>query len=148
VPTVDDRVGRLEVDGFMKTTDPGSAEVEFGVATQVLGMRTCLVSAYGDVDPVTAPEFEREVLETVHTGARRVVVDLTSATFFDSSAVRALVRAGERLQSDGLQFGIVCGNPNIKRVLEITGADQTFQVHAAIESRPALFPRRGGAIRA
>ena len=108
--------------------------VEFGIATQALGMDGFFVSTYGDIDLVTAPELETELLDAAHSGARQVVVDLTEATFFDSSGVHALMRAGERLHSTGLQFAIVCGNHVIKRILEITGVDQIFPVHATIEN--------------
>jgi len=111
-----------------------SAPFEFGIATQALGMDRFLVSAHGDVDLVTAPELETELLDTAHSGARQVVVDLTEATFFDSSGAHALMRAGERLQSTGLQFAIVCGNHVIKSILEITGIDQIFPVHATIDN--------------
>jgi anti-sigma B factor antagonist len=118
---------------MMKVMGPGSAGVEFGVASQALGRGTFFVSAYGEVDLVTAPELETELTQVIHRGARRVVVDLTEATFFDSSGVHALVRAGGWLQSSGLQFGVVCANPRITRVLEITGVDQAFGIHATVE---------------
>ncbi len=128
------------MDASTKAKDPGSAEVEFGVAIQTFGRGTFIVSAYGDVDLVTARELETELLETVDDGARRVVVDLTETTFLGSGGIHALVRAGESLQSSGLQFGIVCASPGIKRILEITGIDHTFGIHATIED--AVGPSR------
>ncbi len=127
----------------VKSTDAGSAKVEFGVATQALAIGTFFVTAYGDVDLATAPDLEAELLETVREGTRRVVVDLTETTFFDSGAVHTLVRAGERLQASGLQFGIVCG-PYIKKILEIAAVDQVFQIHPTIEQ--ALPHRTVGSV--
>jgi anti-anti-sigma factor len=142
---VDDRGGRLEVGRKTKATELRSATPEFGVATRAFDTGTFCVSAHGDVDLATAPELETELLETAREGTRRVVVDLTGTTFFDSSAVHALVRAGERLQASGLQLGIVCG-PYIKRILEITGVDHAFQIHATIER--ALPHHAGGSVNA
>jgi anti-sigma B factor antagonist len=136
---VEVRVGRLRVNSSVKAADPASPDVAFGVAVHAFGRGTFIVSAYGDVDLVTAPELEQELLETVNEGARRIVVDLTGTTFFDSSGVHALMRTGDRLQSRGLQFGIVCANPRIKRILEITGIDQAVGIHATIEN--AIGPR-------
>ena len=132
------------MDASVKAKDPGSAEVEFGVAIQTFGRGTFIVSAYGDVDLVTARELETELLETVDDGARRVVVDLTETTFLDSGGIHALVRAGESLRSSGLQFGIVCSSPRIKRILEITGIDRTFGIHAGLEHAisPSTAPER------
>jgi anti-sigma B factor antagonist len=134
---VDDCVGRLRVEASVTAIDPGSP-VEFAMALQSFGTGTYLVSAHGDVDSTTAPELETELLETVDSGAHRVVVDLTEATFLDSSGVHVLVRTGERLQSSGPQLGIVCG-PYVKRILEITGVDRAFQIHDTIEN--AISPR-------
>jgi anti-sigma B factor antagonist len=136
---VEVRVGRLRVNSRVKPADPGSPDVAFGVAVHAFGRGTFVVSTYGDVDLATAPELEQELLETVDEGARQVVVDLTATTFFDSSGVHALMRAGDWLQSRGLQFGIVCANPRIRRILEITGIDQAVGVHATIET--AIGPR-------
>jgi anti-sigma B factor antagonist len=111
---------------------------EFGVATTATGAEMLVVSAYGDVDPVTAPELEAELLEAVQLGARRVFVDLTKTTFFDSSAVHMLLRSGELLRASGLQLALVCSNPNVTRVLEITGADQVLQIHSTIEEAISL----------
>ena len=91
----------------------------------------------GDVDPA-ASELEQELLAAVPLEARRVVVDLTEATYFDSSAIHALMRGGERLLASGLQFGVACSNANIRKVLEITGVDQRFQIYATIEQAVSL----------
>ena len=86
------------------------------------------------------PELETELLDAVRLRARRVFVDLTRTTFFDSSAVHALLRSGERLQASGLHVGIVCSNPDVRKVLEITGVDRTLRIHATIEQAISLTP--------
>ncbi len=89
----------LEADGSGRSGDE-QAQIAFGEASNARDSAILVVSARGDVDPVTAPELEAELLEAVELGARRVVADLTETSFFDSSATRALVRsdaaAGER----------------------------------------------------
>ena len=138
VHMVDDRVGRLRVDANVRATDPGSSEVEFWLAIRAFEMGTLVVSAHGDVDLVTAAELETELLETVRDGARRVIVDLTEATFVESSAIHALLRAGQRLQWRGRELAVVCGNPTVKRVLDITGVDRVLPVHTTIEQAVGL----------
>jgi anti-sigma B factor antagonist len=109
------------------------APMQFRVATRAHDAGTFVVSVHGDVDPVTAPELERELLEAVQLGARRVVVDLTETAFFDSSAIHALLRSGEQLQASGLQLEVVCGNPSIKKVFAITAADRALPTHVTVE---------------
>ena len=118
--------GRLAVAG-------PDAQMEFRVATRAHDAETFVVSVHGDVDPGTAPELERELLEVVQLGARRVVVDLTETAFFDSSAIHALLRSGEQLQASGLQLDVVCGNPSIKKVFAITATDRALPTHGTVE---------------
>jgi anti-sigma B factor antagonist len=157
---VDDRVGRFRVDERMKVLYPGAADaaqgdairlpvtvfvpapdtaartmpqMEFRVATRACDPETFVVSVHGDVDPVTAPELERELLEAVQLGARRVVVDLTETASFDSSAIHALLRSGEQLEASGLQLDVVRGNPSIKKVFAITATDRALPTHGTVE---------------
>jgi len=123
------------------------AQTTFGVATRAWDTEAFVVSAYGDVDAVTAPELERELLGAAQLGADSVLVDLTETTFFDSSAIHTLIRSGERLHASGLQLEVVCGNPNVTKVLEITGVDQALPIYTTIEqatSRVALGEKLAG----
>jgi anti-sigma B factor antagonist len=111
--------------------------IEFRVDTRTGDMETFVVFAQGDVDCVTAPELEQELLETVKLGRSRVLVDLTEATYFGSSAIHALMRARERLQASGLELAVVCGNPTVRKVFQITGIDQAMRIHSADEQTPS-----------
>jgi len=59
----------------VRMLDPRRAGTEFSVATTAFDAATFGVVVRGDVDPVTAPELEQELLATAPLGARRVVVD-------------------------------------------------------------------------
>lgn len=131
---VDDRVGRFGVDENQQVL------TEFRVGTRACDAETFVVFAQGDVDCVTAPELEQELLETVQLGASRVLVDLTEATYFDSSAIHALMRARERLQARGLELAVVCSNPTVRKIFEITGVDRAVRIHSAIEQTASLSP--------
>jgi len=83
------------------------AQVDFAVATAVRDTETVVVSVHGEVDVVTAPDLAGELLTAVELGATLVVVDLTETTFFDSSAIRALLAGSQRLQASGAQVCVV-----------------------------------------
>jgi anti-anti-sigma factor len=125
---------------FIPRREPAVREamVAFGLATTACDTDTFVVSAYGDVDCVMAPELEAELLEAARLGSRRVLVDLRETTFFDSSAIHALLRSAGHLQAIGMQFPVVCSD-YIKHLLEITGADQTLQIVSTLEQALLLF---------
>ena len=116
------------MDEDAKVLDLRAAGTRFSVSTRACDAETLRVLVCGDVDLVTAPELEQELLEAAKLGARRVVVDLTEATYFDSSAIHALMRGAERLLTSGRQFGLACSNLSIRKVLEITGFDRSYQM--------------------
>jgi anti-sigma B factor antagonist len=109
------------------------ARLAFSVKREELGGRRYAVALAGEVDMQTAPEFERELLATIEQGARELVIDLTSASFIDSSFVHVLLDGQRRLRSCGGRLSIVCGDRNLVRVFEITGLDRIFSIHSPLE---------------
>lgn len=87
----------------------------------------------GEVDMASAPDL-RDALEALIDGGRtRLVVDLSSVDFMDSSGVGVLVGAHRRLEESGGGLALVCGEGPVRRVLGITGLDEVFAVHGTLE---------------
>jgi anti-sigma B factor antagonist len=54
-------------------------------------------------------------------GVRRILVDLGSVRFMDSSALGALVVGFRFARQDGLTFEVVNPTPNVEKLLTMTG---------------------------
>ena len=94
----------------------------------------------GEIDLAVAPSLH-EQLEHLHsTGAISLVVDLSDATFIDSTALGVLVNALNQCQGRGGQLHLIVTEPQILRVLRITGLNDTFSVH---QSRDEVESNRG-----
>ena len=76
----------------------------------------------------TAPELKSALGEALESGHTRIVVDLTSTTFLDSTALGVLIGAVKRLRSRDGVLTIVNTDPNIAKTFEITGLDQIFTI--------------------
>ena len=67
-----------------------------------------------------------------------IVVDLSSATFIDSTTLGVLVGGVKRLRANDGQLSLVCSDRNITKIFEITGLNRVFPIHAtraeAVES--------------
>jgi anti-sigma B factor antagonist len=109
---------------------------QFSVDVERLEGDVAVVVLTGEVDLYTAPRFKDVVMHSIDDGAQRVVIDLTGATFIDSTALGVLVSAGKRLRQGVL--AIACLDGNIRRILEITGLDGVF----------AISPSRAAALEA
>jgi anti-anti-sigma factor len=98
-----------------------------------------------DEDPLS--DREREVLRLLalgHTkGHGSIVVDLTEATFIDSTMLRVLLSVSKRLRPGGGELLVVCHEHNIRKIFEITLLDRVFTI---FESRDAAlaFLEAGG----
>lgn len=87
----------------------------------------------GELDLATTPDFER-IAERADS-SRRLVVDLSSCTFLDSAAVRALLTlARARGEGGGGKTVIVTEQPGILRVLEIAAVDSLLPVRPTLEA--------------
>jgi anti-sigma B factor antagonist len=97
-----------------------------------LGSSVRLISLSGEIDLHAAPRLDEELYQAIAAGARRIVVDLTAATFIDSSVLGLLLRAATRLRETGGELVIVCDRGTIRRVFEVSGLDRTFPIEASL----------------
>jgi anti-anti-sigma factor len=87
------------------------------------------VAAGGEIDLHARSGLEERIDRAVESGAQLVVLDLSDATFVDSTAVRAIFDAHSRLQALGRRLELVCSNLNILRILQITGVASALLIH-------------------
>jgi len=111
-----------------------------------------VVVVEGEHDIYTAPVL-RERLEEALGRDLGVVVDLTAATFVDSSILGALLDARRRAQEQSRGFVVSVGSgaePGVQRILDITGlvpvlpvvGDRQEAIEAARDPRPSLADER------
>src|SRR5262245_35591021 len=114
---------------------------EFGLTTSEIGEADYVVRLNGDVDLYTAPDLKAELIRLVDRGAHWIVVDLTSATFIDSTTLGVLLGAFKRLRPEGGELTIVCPDPNIRKIFQITLLDRVFAIFETLDAAIALPPR-------
>jgi anti-sigma B factor antagonist len=83
----------------------------------------------GELDLAVAP-WLRDQLDALYVGgADSVLVDLSAATFLDSTALGVLVSALNRSRERGGVVHLIVQEPQIIRVLTITGLENEFSLH-------------------
>ena len=115
-------------------------EVDFDLVTQEVGDGTFVVALTGEVDLYTAPELKAALLRLVAEGPSRIVVDLSGATFVDSTTLGVLLGAVKRLRLIGGELVLVCADLNIRRILSITLPDRAFTIYDSLEEALAEPP--------
>ena len=105
--------------------------MNFQISDQEVDADTHLIELGGEIDLYTAPEFKERMAEIIDEGKTRVVVDLSQATFIDSTTLGVLVGGVKRLRPTGGSLALVCTDENITKIFEITGLDRVFPIHAS-----------------
>jgi anti-sigma B factor antagonist len=82
----------------------------------------------GELDLATAPRVREPLERAIESGTRRIVVDMLSCGFIDSTGLGVLLHAAKRLEEDGGAMALVCVDDQIKRLLELTMIDRTIPV--------------------
>jgi anti-sigma B factor antagonist len=103
------------------------------ISTEQPGPNTAVIGLKGEVDLYSCPELKEELLRVIGDGATLVVVDLTETTFIDSTGLGVLVRGVERLHTEAGRLAIVCTDPNMTKVFEVTGLDRVFSIYSTRE---------------
>lgn len=79
------------------------------------------VTLQGELDLDRANEVADELSGLLDGGATRVIVDVGGLSFLDSSGLRALLTAREKLDSGGATLELANLSPAVERVLDMTG---------------------------
>ena len=109
----------------MTTTQP--FKVQAGIEAGVHAF-----TIFGELDQATAGQLQEPLMEAIDEGARAVLIDLADCEFIDSTGLSVLVQAHRRLVDENQQpgrFTICCPDPQVHRLLEITGLDRAMGVY-------------------
>jgi anti-sigma B factor antagonist len=104
--------------------------VNFNIQDEEIDSETHVIQLGGEVDLYTAPEFKERLVELIENGKTKIVVDLSEATFIDSTTLGVLVGGVKRLRPAGGSLALVCSDQNITKIFEITGLDRVFPIHS------------------
>ena len=103
---------------------------------------TALIVLSGEHDLATAPRLE-ETVDTALASCRNLIVDVSDATFIDSSTIAIFVWAKDRTERNGGRFNLVLGTAAIvERALEVSGVITVLRVVPTLDEALAVDPAR------
>jgi anti-sigma B factor antagonist len=112
----------------------------FGILRSEPDKHTSVISVEGELDLSTAPRLKWMLVDALELGHSQLVVDLSLATFMDSTALGVLVGVRRRLDIDA-RLAIVCARPNVLKIFEFAGMDGAFVIFGTLDE--ALAYARG-----
>jgi anti-sigma B factor antagonist len=126
----------------VKTSDgvePNS--MAFGILQSDFDARTSVISVEGELDLSTAPRLKWMLIDSLEAGHGRLVVDLSLATFMDSTALGVLVGVKRKLDGDA-RLAIVCTRTNVLKIFEFAGMDGAFAIFPTLDEALAYAQGR------
>ncbi len=87
-----------------------------------------LLRLTGELDMAGVDQFERLLALDEAPDTATFVLDLRGLTFIDSSGLRALIMADQRVRANGSRFVVVRGTDRVHEVMELTGVAQRMEL--------------------
>jgi len=99
-------------------------------ATDLGGENVAVLVAGGEIDYEASPQLKEHNVSQIKSGRRRLVLDLSSATFIDSTAIGVLVGAVTKLdEAGGGSLAVVCEHEKVLQIFEMVGLDSLIALH-------------------
>jgi anti-sigma B factor antagonist len=102
-----------------------------GKAADIKSMReggSVTVAVAGEIDLSTADQLDDAIRQAEKTEISRIVVDLSSLTFVDSTGLSVLLEAIKRTRRDGNRLSFIPSKHEaVTRLLALTGTTEMFE---------------------
>jgi len=103
-----------------------------------------IVTVGGEVDLETASQLGDHALEALRDVSPHLVLDLAGVTFMDSTGLKVLLSIQRRTDLAAGSFAVVGATRAVRRILELTGLDQTFRLYDSLADVPPITSGAAG----
>jgi anti-anti-sigma factor len=107
---------------------PGTA----GAAVSPQQPRLAVVPLPAEIDATNDGQVQDTLTSALDNGMAVLVADAGRTTFCGCSGVTALLLTHHRAAAAGAQLRVVVGSPPMRRILELTGADQVLNTYPTL----------------
>jgi anti-sigma B factor antagonist len=87
-----------------------------------------VVDLSGEIDVYTSPKVKDAIGELIDRGVYYLVINLEKVRYIDSTGLGVLIGGLKRVREHGGSVNLVCTNPQIKKIFDITGLVKIFGI--------------------
>jgi anti-sigma B factor antagonist len=117
-------------------------QTPFSIEVRHPAPATTLLVLAGDLDFRTRDQFSGTALALLGQGGRRLEVDLSALTFFDSAGLASLVLLHGKAEAKGMTMHVVGISPYMRYILRRTGLETVLNLPPDSGAGDRREPRR------
>jgi anti-sigma B factor antagonist len=102
--------------------------LDIKVNTRVLNDKAQAVEVQGEIDVYTSPRVKETINELIEKGHYQLVINLEGVRYIDSTGLGVLIGALKKVREHNGRILLVCTNPQIKKIFNITGLVKIFEI--------------------
>jgi len=87
-----------------------------------------VICVRGEIHVTTAPRFAEHLTGAIESGKTAIVLDMTGVEFIDSTGLSVLLNGLRSVGQRRGRLALVCTNPTVLRLFQITNLDSTFDI--------------------
>jgi anti-sigma B factor antagonist len=103
--------------------------LDIKVVSREAGANSDIVELTGEIDVYTSPKVKDAITDLIDKGRYNLIISLEDVRYIDSTGLGVLIGALKRVREHGGSVSLVCTNPQIKKIFEITGLVKIFGMH-------------------
>lgn len=100
----------------------------FELSEESSGDGTHIIRVRGEIHVSTAPEFAQRLSAAIDSGKTAIVLDMAGVEFIDSTGLSVLLNGLRLVNQMHGRMALVCANPTVLRLFQITSLDDTFDI--------------------
>jgi anti-sigma B factor antagonist len=87
-----------------------------------------VVELNGEIDVYTSPKVKETISDLIDKGHYSLVINLENVRYIDSTGLGVLIGGLKRVREHSGSVNLVCTNPQIKKIFDITGLSKIFGI--------------------
>ena len=95
---------------------------------QEISDKIAVIEAEGDIDFSISQKLKEELLGVINKGKTKLIINLEKVRYIDSSGLEALTATQTKAQGKQGDVYLVCNEPSIKKIFDITGLDEYIKI--------------------
>jgi anti-anti-sigma factor len=93
------------------------------------------------MDYTVQRELRERLTQAIDRAEQALILDMAGVTFCDSAGLNVLLGARREAGRCEVALALACAPGTVRRVLEMTGADQVLRVYATVADAEAALSR-------